>query len=478
MLKQELMIGLLSGFSVMAAALIHIVRLTKKVGQSNLRVQEQVDRRRAMASVLRKSEARLVEALKEVHAANNVKTQFLANTNHEIRTPMNGIIGMTGLLKGTKMTEEQQDYVDTIHASARSLLRIIDDILDYSKIESGKLELESIEFELPAAIANLVASVSAKFREKGLAFTHVLDPAVPVHVAGDAERLLQILNYLLDNAAKFTQNGDVCLHINLQQENDLYTTVRFQVTDTGIGIEPERIDRLFGSFTQADISHTRKYGGTGLGLSISRYLVTRMGGDIGVISSPGIGSEFWFTAKLRKQIGSARCKPAIAHDPGPNDILSARTTPVAAPTAGTAGTREPRILIVEDNFINQKVTMTILGKYGCKAKVVANGREAVEALSRNTYDAVLMDLQMPEMDGFEATKAIRDPSGDCLNPRVPIIALTANARQEAYEKCRKAGMDDFLAKPVSPGELMHKIRKWTAKLDDRQPARALKKYAS
>lgn len=420
MFKQELMIGLLFGFPVMAATLIHIVRLTKKVGQSNLRLREEVDKRRAMASALRKSEARLVQALKEAHAANNVKTQFLANTNHEIRTPMNGIIGMTGLLKGTEMTEEQQDYLNTIHASARSLLRIIDDILDYSKIESGNLELESVEFELPAAIANLVASVSAKFREKGLAFTHVLDPAVPIHVVGDAKRLLQILNYLLDNAAKFTQNGDVCLHIKLQQDNDLYTTVRFQVKDTGIGIEPERIDRLFGSFTQADISHTRKYGGTGLGLSISQYLVNRMGGDIGVVSSPGKGSEFWFTVKLRKQIGAAKRKSAIAHDPGLKHLQSDRTAPGAGRTAGTAETRKPRILIVEDNVINQKVTVTILGKYGCKAQVVANGREAVEALSRTTYDAVLMDLQMPEMDGFEATKAIRNPSCDCLNPRVQI----------------------------------------------------------
>ncbi len=478
MLKQELIPALITGFAGMAAALFHIVRLIKKVGQSNLRLRAEVDKRRAMASVLHKSEARLVQALKQAHAANDVKNQFLANTNHEIRTPMNGIIGMIGLLKGTKMTEEQQDYVNTIHASAQSLLSIIDDILDYSKIESGALDLQSVEFELPVVVGDLVESVSAKFKEKGLEFTHVLDTAVPTHIVGDANRLLQILNYLLDNAAKFTQNGDVFLHISLQQENDTYAIVRFRVKDTGIGIDPDRIDRLFGSFTQADISHTRKYGGTGLGLAISQHLVTRMGGDIGVVSSPGKGSEFWFTVKLKKQVGIAKRKPIIAHDFNSRRILSGHPAWIATQTASAAEKSGPRILIVEDNVINQKVTVKILDKYGYKTQVVTNGREAVDELGRNTYDAVLMDLQMPEMDGFEATKAIRDPSGDCLNPQVPIIALTANAQQETREKCLNAGMDDFLTKPVSPNELMYKIQQWIEKFGEKRPACDLKKVAS
>lgn len=470
MLRQELMIALLCGFSVLAAALFHIVRLIKKVSQSNLRLRAEVDKRNAMASVLLRSEARLVQALKQAHAANNVKNQFLANTNHEIRTPLNGIIGMTGLLKGTEITEEQQDYVNTIHVSAQSLLRIIDDILDYSKIESGRLDLETVEFELPVVVANLVETASARFKEKGLEFSHVLDTAVPTHFAGDANRLLQILNYLLDNAAKFTQNGKVFLHINLQQENGTYATVRFRVKDTGIGIDPERIDQLFSSFTQADISHSRKYGGTGLGLAISQHLVTKMCGDIGVVSSPGKGSEFWFTIKLKKQVGIAKRKPVIAHDFSSNRILSGQTALITTQTVSAAEKCGPRILIAEDNVINQKVTVKILGKYGCKTQVATNGCEAVEALRRDTYDAVLMDLQMPEMDGFEATKAIRDPFGNCLNPQVPIIALTANAQEETRKKCLNAGMDDFLTKPVSPKALMHKIEQWVEKFGEKQPS--------
>jgi signal transduction histidine kinase/CheY-like chemotaxis protein len=478
MIIQELIPVLLCSFVAMGAALFYIVHLIKKAGQSNLRLQAEVDKRKATASALRKSEARLVQALKEAHAANDVKNHFLANTNHEIRTPMNGIIGMIGLLRGTAMTEEQQDYLSTIHVSAQSLLRIIDDILDYSKIESGKLNLETAEFELPVVVANLVKTASTKFKEKGLEFTHTLDTAVPKYFAGDANRLVQILNYLLDNAAKFTQNGEVLLHIGLQQENDTYATVRFRVKDTGIGIDPERVDRLFGSFTQADISHTRKYGGTGLGLTISQHLVTKMGGDIGVVSSPGVGSEFWFTVKLKKQVGIAKRKPVVAHGFSSNRIRSGQTALTANQTVGAGGQRGPCILIVEDNIINQKVTVKILGKYGCKTQVVNNGREAVEALRSNTYDAVLMDLQMPEMDGFEATKAIRDPSGDCLNPQVPIIALTADAQEETREKCLITGMDDFLTKPVSPKELMQKIRQWVEKFGAKRPSHALRKFAS
>jgi CheY-like chemotaxis protein/nitrogen-specific signal transduction histidine kinase len=433
----------------------------------------------AMASVLRKSEARLVQALKQAHAANDVKNQFMANTNHEIRTPLNSIIGMACLLKGTHMTQEQQDYVNTIHAGAQNLLRIIDDILDYSKIESGKLNLKAVEFELPVMVANLVETVSAKFKEKGLAFSYVLDTSVPTHVTGDANRLRQILNHLLNNAAKFTQHGSVFLHICLQQENDLYATVRFRVKDTGIGIDPERIDRLFGSFTQADSSHTRQYGGVGMGLAISQHLVARMGGDIGVVSTPGKGSEFWFTVGLKKQIGCAKHNSICAHDVNAKSIPSVPTALIAPQAQAVSAIEKngPRILIVEDNVINQKVTEQILGKYGYNTQVVANGREAVEALCCDTYDAVLMDLQMPEMDGFEATKAIRDPSIGCLNPHVPIIALTANAQEQARKKCMRTGMDDFLTKPINPNILINTIRQWVKKSSEQRSLYDLKKYA-
>jgi signal transduction histidine kinase/ActR/RegA family two-component response regulator len=470
-------VALISGFSVMAVVLFHIGGLIKKVGHSNRRLRTEIDKRRTMANVLRKSEARLVNALKEVHAANDIKNQFLANINHEIRTPTNGIVGITGLLMGTEMTEEQQDYVNTIHASTQSLLRIINDILDYANIESGKLNLQTVEFELPAVIANLIETVSARFKEKGLAFGHLLDRSVPTHFTGDAGRLHQILGHLLDNAAKFTPNGNVFLHISVQQENDIYAVVRFCIKDTGIGIDTARIDRLFGSFTQADISHTRQYGGTGLGLAISRYLVAKMGGDIGVVSSPGQGSEFWFTVKLKKQAGPGQCKPAIAQDGDAYHTLPDQTTAFDTQTCSTAEKNAPRILIVEDNVINQKVTVKILDKHGCKSEVAANGRKALEAMRCNTYDVVLMDLQMPEMDGFEATKTIRDPSGGCLSPHVPIIALTANAQEETRHKCLNAGMDDFLAKPVSPNVLMGKIRQWIQKFGENKPCNGLKKYA-
>jgi signal transduction histidine kinase/ActR/RegA family two-component response regulator len=454
--RKEWAVVLISGFCVLAAALFAV----GKVGQSNRRLRVEADKRRTMAHVLRKSEARLVQALKEVRSANDIKNQFLANINHEIRTPANGIIGMTGLLMGTGMTEEQQDYVNTIHLSTRSLLRIISDILDYSNIESGKLNLQTVEFELPVLIANLVEAVSARFEEKGLQFKHHLDRAVRTQFSGDPQRLLQILCHLLDNAVKFTPSGDVFLRISLQHENDSYAAVRFQVKDTGVGIDPERIDRLFGSFTQADISHTRKFGGTGLGLAISQHLVTKMDGDIGVISSPGQGSEFWFTVKLKKPVEPAGRKPVMAPDVNSNLIPSFQPASIDTRTISATEKRALRILIVEDNLINQKVAAKILDKCGCKSQVAGNGREAVDALRHNTYDLVLMDLQMPEMDGFEATRTIRDPSGGCLNPQLPIIALTADAQEETRNKCLSQGMDDFLTKPVNPDALMQVIRHW------------------
>lgn len=586
------------GSGLAIAVLLHIFRLNKKLEASNRHLQAEIDKRGTMETGLRKSESRLVQALKEAQAANEAKCQFLANINHEIRTPMNGIMGMTGLLQSTPLTGEQQDYLDTIHSSANNLLRIINDILDYSRIESGDLNLETVEFDLYKVVEEAVDAAAAKAQAKGLEFKHCMDDEVPMCFAGDASRLGQVLNCLLDNAVKFTPQGEVFLHITLQKENDSYATIRFRVKDTGIGIDPDRVDGLFDSFTQADISHTRKYGGTGLGLAISQHLAIRMGGDIGVASAPNKGSEFWFTVKLKKQTGNGRRKPAVAYafstrriliveadaikrhllqgylktwnvrfalaDGAPNalaklhravragdpfdlavidhqiptisgeelgcmirqdPLLSGLKTimltsgggqaearrsqaagfsaylthpvtmdgffnclsqvcthpaaepasPYPSPAAESSGI--PRILIVEDNPVNQKVTATILDKYGYTTQVANNGREAVEALCRAAFDAVLMDLQMPEMDGFEATRAIRDPAGDCLNPRVPIIALTANVQGNVQEKSLETGMDDFLAKPVNPEDLIDTIRKWVEKFGDKQPHRNVRHSA-
>jgi signal transduction histidine kinase/CheY-like chemotaxis protein len=580
------------GFGLAIMVLLHIFRLNKKLEASNRHLQAEIDKRGTMEAGLRKSETRLVQALKEAQAANEAKCQFLANTNHEIRTPMNGIIGMTGLLQSTRLTDEQQDYVDTIDSSANNLLRIINDILDYSRIESGDLDLETVEFDLHEVIGEAVDAAAAKAQAKGLEFIHIMDDEVPMGFAGDANRLGQVLNCLLDNAVKFTPQGEVFLHISLQKENDSYATIRFRVKDTGIGIDQDRVDRLFDSFTQADISHTRKYGGTGLGLAISQHLVIRMGGDIGVASTPDKGSEFWFTVKLKKQTGKGRRKPAIAYDFGTQRILIVEaddvsrhvlqgylkmwnvrfagadgapkalamlhravragdpfdlavidnqipdisgeelgrmiredpllcglktimltssgcqaealrsqaagfsahlTKPVTivsffnclsqvcthsvaepastCPSPAAEPSGSPTILIVEDNPVNQKVTATILAKFGYATQVVSNGREAVEVLRRTTFDAVLMDLQMPEMDGFEATRVIRDPAGDCLNPRIPIIALTANVQGNIQEKSLETGMDDFLAKPVNPEDLIDTIRKWVEKFGEKRPHR-------